>query len=179
MRHANLPNHFYVNVKNEFLGPKMPAGTTKAIWHGVYCRPGQILMAHVLLESGAHWSGLPLHAMSMSDNFDRGPFELMPWAAMGDDIEAFKIEYLHGLACVVRKPFEEPGRHTGVMIDWSDGFSEYPEEHKPLNLIVLQSGQFALVPNNFVYFRDKHFVDDRAKEHMKHYLRGSKIYWEE
>jgi hypothetical protein len=45
-RHAALPFHLYVNVKNSFLGPDMPDGTTRAIWHGVYGRPYQLLPVH-------------------------------------------------------------------------------------------------------------------------------------
>ena len=67
-RHANLPFHLYVNVQNSFLGPTMPPGTTAAIWHGVYARPYQTLYCHVLLESGAHWSGLPMHAISTTQD---------------------------------------------------------------------------------------------------------------
>lgn len=178
MRHTDLPYHMYVNVDNRFLGPNMPEGTTPAIWHAVYCRPGQLLMAHVLLESGAHWSGLPLHAMSTSGAFAREPEELMPWYAMGDSIEATKLAYLEGLPCRTRLPFEEEARHTGIMIDWTDGFSRYPQEHKPLNLIELESGQFALLPNNFLVFRDKHFTREEAKDMLRHYRRGEELYWE-
>ena len=43
-RHANLPFHLYVHVDNRALGPKLPPGTTAAIWHAVYARPGQVVM---------------------------------------------------------------------------------------------------------------------------------------
>ena len=62
MKNANLPYHLYVNVKNSFLGSDMPIGHTPAIWHAVYSRPGQLICCHVILQSGAHWSGLPLAA---------------------------------------------------------------------------------------------------------------------
>ena len=71
MKHTNLPGHIYVWVNNKYLGPEMEEGYTYGLWHGIHSREGQILMAHVLLETGAHWSGLPLHAMS---NF-HGPTE--------------------------------------------------------------------------------------------------------
>ena len=70
------------------------------------------------------------------------------------------------------------GRHTGVMVDWKDGYSEYPQEHKPLNLVALDSGQFSLFPNNYCVFEDKHFVSDAKKDELKLYLRGEDIYWE-
>ena len=178
-RHANLPFHLYVNVKNEFLGPKMPNGVTRAIWHGIYSREYQTLMCHVFLESGAHWSGLPLHAISVTEDFSVTREHLMPWAAMGEDTETWHSNYLGGLSCEVHAPFKAKGRHTGIMIDWSDGYSRYPEEHKPLNLISLDSGQFALLPNNYATYNDRHFSNPGARENLKNYRRGDVVYWED
>jgi len=178
-RHANLPFHIYVNVKNSFLGPSMPAGVTRGIWHAVHSRENQTLMCHVLLASGAHWSGLPLHALSTTENFSIPRELLMPWAAMGQTPDAWHAPYLEGLVCDVLRPFRGVGRHTGIVIDWVDGFSRYPEEHKPLNLIALNTGPFALLPNNYATYRDGHFVDPDAKAHVRHYLRNDQVYWEE
>ena len=177
-KHANLPFHIYVNVKNEFLGPGMPAGTTPAIWHGVYSREYQTLMCHIFLESGAHWSGMPLHALSTTTDFSITRENLMPWTAMGDETEVWHAKYLEGLSCEVHAPFKAKGRHTGLMVDWADGYSRYPEEHKPLNLINLESGQFALLPNNYATYCDGHFSKESARENLKHYKRGEKVYWE-
>jgi hypothetical protein len=172
-KHASLPFHFYVNVNNAFLGPDMPEGVTKGIWHGVYCREYQVLSCHVFLESGAHWSGLPLHAISCTDDFRHEYETLMPWCGMGEEIEAVYMPFLEGLEVAT-----QPGRHTGIIIDWKDGYSRYPAEHKPLSLIQLETGQFALLPNNYVTYKEKHFVNDVAKENLKHYRRGEEVYWE-
>lgn len=177
-KNANLPFHFYVNVDNKFLGPQMPSGFTKGIWHAVYSREYQTLLCHVFLESGAHWSGLPLHAMSTKEDWTFTREQLMPWTSMGDHIEAFHSKYLEGLECEVFKPFVSNGRHTGVIIDWEDGYSRYPSEHKPLSLIELQNGQFSLLPNNFLLFKDKHFTEISAQENLKLYRRGETVYWE-
>jgi hypothetical protein len=88
MRHCNLPYHIYVNINNVALGPEMPAGTTRGILHGIYCRPGQAIMGHVLLESGAHWSGMLWNYISTSYTFMEQALTLQPWGAMGEDIEA-------------------------------------------------------------------------------------------
>jgi len=176
-RHANLPFHLYVNVDNRLIGPSMPAGTTRAIWHAVHCRQGQTLMCHLLLESGAHWSGMPMHGLSSNDNFEMSRELLMPWSSMGEDLETFHVKYLEGLSCRIMRPFQQSARHTGIMIDWSDGFSRYPQEHKPLNLLEIESGQFALLPNNFVVYDDKHFVDESTRANMSNYLRGNEVYW--
>jgi len=177
-RHASLPFHLYVNVNNEFLGPKMPPGVTPGIWHGVFAREHQILMCHVMLESGANWSGLPLHALSTTRDFSVPYGHLSPWAAMGSETDAWYATYLEGLACRVHEPFTGLGRHTGIVIDWKDGYSRYAHEHKPLNLINLDAGQFALLPNNYLTYDDKHFMNPAAKEHLKLYRRGEDLYWE-
>ena len=176
--HANLPFHLYVNVKNSFLGPDMPEGVTPGIWHGVYSRESQVLMCHVLLESGANWSGLPLHALSFTHDFRFSSEKLMPWGAMGTETVVWSSRYLHGLACEVHAPIAAPGRHTGLVVDWADGFSRYPQEHKPLNLVLLEAGQFALLPNNYLTYKDAHFVDPDARANLKNYRRGETVYWE-
>lgn len=176
-RHANLPFHIYVNVDNRFLGEKMPSGYTPAIWHSVFCRANQVLMCHVLLESGANWTGLPIHAISTKKAFDFTSDDLMPWAAMGEDLDIFNVNYLEGIECKTIEPIESKGRHTGIMIDWKDGFSRYPQEHKPLNMIELENGQFAFFPNNFIVYNDKHFVNKDAQANFKYYKRGENIYW--
>ena len=178
MRHTQLPYHFYVQVDNRFLGPDMPEGTTAALWHGVYSRPGQLLLAHVMLETGAHWSGLPLHAISSTDKFPHQPESIMPWYSMGEKIEAVYFSYLEGLSCSTIRPLKEDARHTGIIIDWSDGYSRYPQEHKPLNLVELKSGQYSLLPNNFLFFNDQHFVDTSKRTETQGYRRGEEVFWE-
>lgn len=177
MNHTNLPYHLYVNVSNRFLGPNMPVGVTKAIWHGIHGREGQVLMCHLLLETGAHWSGMPLHALSETEDFTLCSNTLMPWGCMGKEISATKLSYLEGLSVHY---FKENlfGRHTGILVDWIDGFSRYPQEHKPLSLITLEKGQFALVPNNYFLVSDSHFVNPQKKEEVKGYLRNESVFWE-
>lgn len=179
MRHANLPFHLYLNVSNTYLGPNMPQGVTKCMWHAAYCRPSQALMCHVLLETGAHWSGLPIHALSETLDFSRTHEQLMPWSAMGDNLEIIMMPMLEGAKAYIMQPFKAMGRHTGLMFDWSDGYSRYPQEHKPLNLIQTYLGQLALLPNNYVLYDDKHFVVENGRSNLKHYLRGETVYWGE
>ena len=178
MKHANLPYHLYVNVKNSFLGADMPVGYTPAIWHAVYSRQGQLICCHVILKSGAHWSGLPLSALSSNDVFDDGiSNEIQPWGGMGDRLETFHAEYLEGLEVNLFRA-AQTGRHTGIIIDWSDGYSRYPAEHKPLSLIALDCGYFALVPNNYYTVKDKHFVTAEHSKNLRFMKRGDAVYWE-
>lgn len=175
-KNANLPFHLYVNVNNRALGPNMPDGVTKGIWHGVYSREYQLIMCHVFLETGAHWSGLPLHAISKTEDFSMPVEKLMPWCCMGEETETFYSTFLEGLQVEYAGI---SGRHTGIIIDWKDGYSRYPQEHKPLNMIELQNGQYALSPNNYLIFSEKHFVCPEKREDLKNYKRSETIYWEQ
>ena len=186
-RHANLPFHLYVHVNNAALGPTMPAGTTRAIWHAVYCRPGQIVMAHVLLETGAEWCGVPLHMIGTGPDAFRvkpladhdAPGDLQPWGAMGEHVEAIHLEYLEGMMAMGSgKGPGFCGTHTGIVIDWADGFSRYPQEHKPLNLIERSDGKYLLYPNNYIRLLDKHFTSFKKSDEMQHYRRSERVYWE-
>jgi hypothetical protein len=97
---------------------------------------------------------------------------------MGEKIEAVYFSYLEGLSCSTIRPLKEHARHTGIIIDWSDGYSRYPQEHKPLNLIELKSGQYSLLPNNFLFFNDQHFVDTSKRTETQGYRRGEEVFWE-
>lgn len=183
MTHTQLPYHFYVKVNNKHLGPNMPEGCTDGIWHGIHSREGQVLMCHVMLETGAHWSGLPLHGLSTCNYYYTHDM-IMPWGAMGDQIIASHMPYLEGLKTFPTAKCKElhllgaAGRHTGIIIDWADGYSRYPQEHKPLNLIAMHSGPFALLPNNYLTYIDKHFITDDKKHELKNYQRNEQVYWE-
>jgi hypothetical protein len=180
MIHKSLPQIFYVSVPNSYLGPDMPDGFTKGILHGLYGREGQMILCHILLESGAHWSGIPLVGLSME--WDGEPFvgnipfsDLQPWGCMGEALEISFLEYLEGLE-VAPRFLPCKGRHTGIIVDWNGKFSRHPEEHKPLSLIHLASGSFALLPNNYFMLFDKHFC--KPSDMTKYYRRGDTVWWE-
>jgi hypothetical protein len=180
MIHKSLPQIFYVDVPNNLLGPKMPEGWTRGLLHGLYGREGQMILCHILLESGAHWSGIPLHLVKMDwkgTPSDRifGQKDLQPWGCMGEALNISLLEYLEGLK-VTPRFMDVEGRHTGIIVDWNGKFSRHPEEHKPLSLIHLASGQFSLLPNNYFTLSDPHFT--KATEATKLYRRGDNIWWE-
>ena len=178
MKHVSLPQIFYVKVPNKLLGPAMPDGFTNAILHGLYAREGQAVLTHLLLESQAHWSGIPLHELLMDAPEGCPTFnqiDLQPWGAMGHNLVISNLDYLEGL--VVQPRFISiVGRHTGIIVDWDDMFAKHPHEHKPLSLLHLANGQFALLPNNYFTVSDPHFT--KPSDFTKFYRRGEKVYWE-
>ena len=176
--HTALPYHFYVFVDNKYLGKDVPEGFTEGILHGVYAKTGQMMLTHVQLETGAHWSGIPLHGLTHKPVKDLKKVE--PWGCMGEQITATLFPYLDGLVGKYMKD-NLKFRHTGIIIDWNDGFSRYPQEHKPLSLVALEQGNFGLLPNNYFKIYDKHFTQelDEVDVTLKKYKRGEVIYWED
>ena len=176
--HISLPYHFYVLVDNKYLGPEVPPGFTEGILHGIFCKSGQLMLTHVQLETGAHWSGLPLHALrhkKVSEELS----SIQPWGCMGSEITATHFPYLEGLKGKTLKE-NLKFRHTGIVVDWNDGYSRYPQEHKPLSLIALEQGNFGLLPNNYFKIYDKHFTEDleELNVNLKKYVRNDIVYWE-
>jgi hypothetical protein len=176
--HSQLPHHFYVYVDNAYIGPEMPKGFTKGILHGFYGRDAQMMMCHVLLETGAHWSGMPLSAVYHKEVNNSIDF-LQPWGCMGKEMQITFFDYLEGLTGKTLKE-NLKFRHTGIIVDWKDGFSRYPSEHKPLSLLALEQGNFALLPNNYFRLFDKHFTEplEQSNVNLKKYKRGETVYWE-
>jgi hypothetical protein len=171
MNHATLDDIFYVNVPNEHLGPHMPPGTTPAILHGVYGREGQLLLTHLLLETGAHWSGIPLIALGTGTP----PYpdtNRQPWGCMGSEPIVSHLPYLAGLKALTQRG---GARHTGIIIDWKGAFAKWPQEHKPLSLLVDDDGGFLLLPNNYFSLHDAHFTKGNPP---KEYRRGETTWWE-
>jgi hypothetical protein len=181
VNHAPLPYPIYVYVNNVFLGLE-DKGATRGLWHGVHSRLGQELMCHVMLETGAHWSGLPLRALAVKPDAHRTGDQgdaASKWGAMGERLTATLMPYLEGLVC------SDQGenvwyRHTGIVIDWVDGWAKVPAEHKPLHLLKEEDeyGYFVLMTNNMVAFNDDHLIKPGAKPFETGYKRGEKAYWE-
>jgi len=176
-RHANLPYHLYVFVDNKYLG--LNDGYTQGIWHAVFAREGEVLLSHVLLETGAHWTGLPLHAIHHTPNpVSKKVGHLQPWGNMGTNIDVFMMKHLEGIE-VEYFQHNIKGVATGITIDWYDGFSRYPEQHKPLHLTALEDGNYYLLPNNYLRWYDPSFTDEKKWLECKNYRRGDQKWFPE
>jgi hypothetical protein len=176
--HCQLPHHLYVWCDNKFINGK--EGTTAGVLHGLFSRQGQIVMTHVLLETGAHWTGVPLHGIYSVETPDSEvtPHSVQPWGAMGSEINCTKLNYLEGLRVEIFKSGWR-GRSTGIIVDWFDGFSRYPEQHKPLHLLEMDTGHYSLQPNNYLRWFDPSFIDQNRWRETKDYRRGEQVWWPE
>lgn len=96
---------------------------------------------------------------------------------MGSQPFMSHMPYLEGLGCEVGGI---SGRHSGMILDWYDGgFIRSPEQHKPLNLLLLNNGHLVLYPNNYIRFYDPSFVDPDLWHKTKDYRRNDQVFFPE
>lgn len=159
----SLPRHLYGFVRERFLYDGEPGheAMIPAVIHGISSTPSRSLGFHVLLENGARWSDLPLHALAHSRYAADLPLEeLSLWDAFGHEVTATAYEYLRDLEVKARL---RSGRvEAGVYVcsfDWiNSGFSLEPVQHKEIHLIALDNGNYALLPNYRLLFSDPSFT---------------------
>ena len=65
---GQLPHHQYVQVDTRFTHTQPVLPSTPAVWFGLVSYPGRAWGCTVLLESGAVYRNLPLHALAHTPN---------------------------------------------------------------------------------------------------------------
>lgn len=72
---GQLPHHQYVHVDTAFTHKAPEVSSTPAVWFGLVSYPGRAWGCTVLLESGAVYRNLPLHALAQRQRIlrDRVP----------------------------------------------------------------------------------------------------------
>lgn len=132
----------------------------------VTCIAGRPPLFTCHTENGAVYSRLPLEAFfTHTPNPDPA---LCPWSCVGHKAQIITHEYLKDYDVKLLKN-NKIGRYL-FTIDYEQGnYSEDPTQHKTHNIIELESGQFAAMPNNYCQFIDEHFINKNAA--LNHYRR--------
>lgn len=146
--------HFYAQC----FGIDPTGATFDCVVHAARSRSGKIMTFHVHLESGAHYSLLPLHKLKWKDVTNPlEPNDLQTWDCFSDDVEAIRFDYLQ-----FKRVFLIPQKMWGEYVltfDWkNNAFSDYPPEFKQGHMIKLDNGQFGIYPNNYLLFEEKSYT---------------------
>ena len=175
---VNLPLPLHVKIPNEFLYGEESKESTEAYVFAVTNIINRPLLFTVHTIDGAVVSRLPIDAFvpyTLDKLSDYGLAELQPWQALGKDIQAIQHEYLKDYSAICKiGTKQELGRYIMTFDSFTGGFSEDPEQHKTYNMIELQVGQYALLPNNHCLFTDTHFT--KLDGEFPGYKRNS-TYW--
>lgn len=174
---ASLPKHYYGNVHRSFItNHTVMAGWERCIIHAVSCRPAQVLTFSILLENGAQYRGVPIHALVLGqDPQQHFPEVLTPeqhqvWGCFGTEFSIIPMTLLQHLPAQWRGPAGEvyTGRGLGYAIEFhDDGYSAAPQQDKSFNLLVSDRGQLAAMPNNRIRWYENSFTDWSLPIHLR------------
>lgn len=129
---------------------------------------GQAMLFQVLLEDGSLRDKLPINAITHKLNVQKREFdELQLWNCFSANFSLIQINYLAGMRVDVfnkRKQWESGhylytfqwGADRTLGIDMT--LAEDPSEHKSGHFIKLDTGEYAIQPNNRLRFHEPSFV---------------------
>lgn len=181
---VDLPAYL-VHINNKYLTQDKLDGFTEAYLVSVKSKPNYPLAFTVHLSTGALWSGLPIEAIHSKRFCNVTYFStkyetplLQPYSCIEGDIQLIQHNYLKNYVVYAKIGEEKILGHYMFTIDYSgEGLASDPTQYKTHNIIELENGQLAALPNNYCQFVDEHFIDNSTKEQLKHYKRNTKVFF--
>lgn len=159
---GSIPRHRYVFVDSHFTH-KEPIGFIPAVWFGLVSFPSRAWGCTVLLESGAIYRNIPLHALATSQTPEPRWTEqdAATWDCYGYHWSTHEYDYLRELRCKVRANGKEhDGEYMFSVSPMLDGFSAYPEQGKEFTFCKLENGRITAQPTNHTVFIERSFTID-------------------
>jgi hypothetical protein len=185
--HANSPV-IKVFIKNDFLyDMEEKEGFTEGHVFGVRSMRARSLLFHVMLKTGAHWRGLPLHSMwwyepeEGSEHYSLENLQL--WDCFTEKIQIIQWDYLlgHQCDCFLRTRKVVQGEYW-FTVEWlkdenpDTSFVYTPDQDKCAHIIKLDNGQIAALPTNRIAFKDAYFIGNKPNPGAKGYRVSSKVW---
>ena len=157
---GELPRHIYCYVSSTFTH-REPQGVIPCVWFGLVSYPGRIWGCTVMLECGAIYRNVPVHAMSFVPEPARpwSPYEAQTWDCYGEEFTLLEYNYLSGLQCKAKtKHGDFVGEYLFTAAPIGDGFSAVPEQAKEFCFIKLEIGRLTVQPTDKVVFSEPSFT---------------------
>jgi hypothetical protein len=126
--------------------------------------PGQTPLFHFTCPDGGVWWRMPIHAFCWKECLLLPLTDLVLWDSFSYHITCFTADLLRNkrISVVGRDKMLMEGTYL-FTLDWfGDGFAEVPGQHKSGHVIKLDSGHFAIQPNNRIRLFDPNFTYDRT-----------------
>lgn len=160
-------------VRLEYISKR--TGMEEAYAFAVQSYPGRALAFHVMLKSGAHYRGVPIHAIATKPD--------AAWRSLGDcalwDCFTFRpivhcYGYLreHEATCYTRLGTIQ-GRYL-FTVDWlpddtGPGFTHLVEQNKCAHVLELEDGNLAALPTNRIAWMDGYFIGRKPNPRDQQY----------
>ncbi len=159
---GQLPHHQYVYVDTTFTHKQPDSPSIPAIWFGLVSFPGRAWGCNVLLETGAVYRNLPLHALAHTAEALSLPWEArnaQHWDCYGSRFTTLCYDTLRGLECLCKTDdLQCGGEYLCTVAPLGDAYSAVPSQSKELVLVALTNGRYTLQPTDRVVFRDQSFT---------------------
>ena len=156
----DLPVHQYVTVSPGLIHDEVQRGA----WFAVQPNMGGVWGGHVLLESGALYRNIPLHALVIGpdDSPTQRPEDLQLWDCYSEEATAIEYRYLRTQVTLSRSAncgaAPIVGTYLFTLIPRNDAFSRHPEQAKEFVFVRLDNGRLTVQPTNNVLFSDVSFT---------------------
>jgi hypothetical protein len=161
---GDLIKHQYVYVDSRFTH-KQPEGFIPAVWFGVVSFPGRAWGCNLLLESGAIYRNIPLHALAFSASPEPivwSEVGSQTWDCYGYDFTLIEYRYLAGLRCKAKtKQGDFAGSYLFTAAPIGDGFSENVEQSKEFTFVRLENDRITVQPTNNLVFEERSFTTNK------------------
>ena len=164
---GQLPHHQYVHVLTAFTHKQPETPSIPAIWFGLVSYPGRAWGCNVLLENGAVYRNLPLHALAHTTeglSVPWGPRDAQHWDCYGSGFTTLRYDTLRGLECSAKTADTTSlGEYICTIAPIGDAYSAVPSQSKELVLIALTNGRYTLQPTDRVVFHDSSFTTGQPR----------------
>ena len=138
--------------------------------------PGRALAFHVMLKSGAHYRGVPIHALALNKEAPARPLhhcQLWDCFTFRPIVHVYRYLQGHEAVCYTRG-----GQAEGTYlftVDWlpdhdGPGFTHRPEQNKCAHVMALDDGNLAALPTNRIAWKDGYFIGSKPNPRANGYL---------
>lgn len=164
---GDIPVHQYCYVEQKYITGGELQGVEPCVWFGIVAYTGRVWGCQIMLQSGAVYREVPIHALSFDEvpSFEWSPGYAQHWDCYGTEFSTLAYKYLYGLDVKARCGYdqEHEGKYLFTAIPIGDSYSEFPDEAKEFAFIRLDNGRITCQPTNRCLFIDKSFTSKDAE----------------
>lgn len=176
---ADIP-YLHCWVRRRFISDR--DGMEEAYAFAVQSFPGRCLAFHVMLKSGAHYRGVPIHALAVNPSAPEPALsDCQLWDCFTYNPVVHCYAYLrdHQADCVLRSRTED-----GVYlftVDWlpdhrGPDWTHIPDQNKCGHVLALESGNLCCLPTNRIAWKDGHWIGSQPDPRSQGYTVQEQVY---
>jgi len=167
-------------VRREFVS--QDTGLEEAYAFAIQSHPGRCLAFHVMLQSGAHYRNVPIHALCLDQDappIDLGDAQLWDCFTFHPQVHVYGYLREHEAVCYLRSK-----KLAGVYlftVDWlpdqdGPGMTHLVEQNKCGHVMRLDDGNLCCLPTNRIAWRDSYFIGNSPAPETQRYKVQDEVY---